>query len=182
MLMGAWASNEIKLAKEEADSFGKACLDSAFNMYSNLMVNNHSGYSVGLTTEIIKRLLEHKPLTPIKDIPENWMKLYSCDEYTHYQCKRMLPLFKKVYKDGRVVYNDIDRVFAVDISTGDTTRTRFAYEILDKLCPIEMPYYPPLGYFKIYYDRDIDTGEIICRYLIDPGGNKVTLEMSVKEI
>lgn len=174
-MMLEWAEEEIRRAKEEEDKYATECLDSALRAFKSLMKDGHTGYSLAFTTEIIKRLLERKPLSSITDSPENWVKVQLFENSTLYQCERMPSLFKTEYANGEVKYNDCERVYVVDIQTGDTFASREGQEIVNELYPIEMPYYPPLGYFKIYTDG------LFYKYLIEPGGKKVTLDMEVKE-
>lgn len=178
MLNVEWAENEIKLAKEEADEYGKASLDSAYKAYAKLFKEGRTGYSFGETIEILQRLIEKKPLTAIKDSREEWRKVYEGDERTDYVSKRRSTLIKSVSKDGAVTYDDLDRSFCVDILTGDVTRLRLGLDVVNTLFPIEMPYYPPLGYFKIYYEEKTDPESILFKYLLKPDGEKVTLNWS----
>lgn len=168
-----WAEEEIKLAKEEAGGYGKECLDSAFKAYMKMFKEGHAGYSFGETTEILQRLLEKKPLTAIKDIPESWRKAYEHEDRVDYVCNRMPSLIKSVYSDGRVEYNDMSRGYCIDYDTGDADRLSVGRELLNQLYPIEMPYFPPLGYYKIYYKPRNSTDEFI--YLIKPDGERVDL-------
>lgn len=178
MLNIEWAENEIKLAKGEAGEYDKDMLDSALRVYVKLFKEGHTGYSFGRTTEIVKRLLEKKPLTAIKDLPEEWKCVYDGDERTDYICKRRSSLIKLVSKDGTITYDDLDRTICIDISTGDTHRLRLGKEIINTLYPIEMPYYPPLGYFKVFYEKLDEPDGIEFKYLIKPDGEKVTLNWS----
>lgn len=170
-----WAQEEIKLAKEEADKYGKDSLDSAYKSYIKLYKEGSTGYSCGHVTEILQRLVERKPLTAISDLPEIWKKAYDCYDYVTYSCKRMPTLIKTVWNENnKTEYDDLDRVFCVDISTGDVCRLKIARELINKLYPIEMPYYPQLGYFKVYYKRE-GQNKITFLYLTEPKGQKVTL-------
>lgn len=171
---------EIRLAKEDADMQRKLHLDCAYEAYKNLIENGHTGYTVGEVTNILTRLIEKKPLTPIHDVPDIWNKVFNCSEYSSYQCTRMPSLYKRVLPDGQIKYHDYDRTFFVDIVTQDTFRNlpKKGYDIIDRLIPIKMPYYPPLGYFKVYCDRNNITNEIKCRYVIEPDGKKVSLRKS----
>ena len=51
-----------------------------------------------------------KPLTPIEDTDDVWNLIDNHENgYISYQCKRMSSLFKDVYADGTVKYDDINR-------------------------------------------------------------------------
>lgn len=167
MSMLEWAENEVKLAcerenpnrKEGEWDYGCACYESALKAYKSLMEDGHSGYSIGMTREILYRLLMNKPLTPIEDIDDNWTEC-TCirDDRMSYQCKRMSSLFKDVYTDGRVEYHDVNRVYCVNDESGVTYHNGFVSNIIHGMFPIKMPYNPPTNPFKVY-----------CRdYLYDP--------------
>lgn len=167
MSMMKWAENEVRIAcerenpnrKEGEFDYGCACYESALKAYKSLMEDGHSGYSIGVTREILYRLLCDRPLTPIEDTDDAWNDV-TCvkDEYTSYQCKRMSSLFKDVYTDGRVKYHDVDMVCCIDDESGATYHNGFISNIIHEMFPIKMPYHPKTKPFKVY-----------CRdYLYDP--------------
>lgn len=152
-----WAKREVEIAcKREAPGrkdgewdYGCACYESALKAYMSLMDDEHSGMSFGFTKNILIRLMEGKPLTPIEDTPEVWNDVSWNDDETVYQCRRMGGLFKHVQKDGTVTYSDVNRVVCrnkdddIFYTSGDATR------LVDKLYPITMPYYPPSGRYEM---------------------------------
>jgi len=188
MSMSDWAKEEVRLAcKKEAPDrkdgewdYGCACYESALKAYLSLMEDEHSGASFGFTANILKRLLESKPLTPIVDTPEVWDDIRSLDKdgSVTYQCKRMSSLFKTVHPDGTVSYSDIDRYYCVDGATGWTYTSGLESRLLNELHPITMPYYPPLGRYvfetvELLTDRkngDFDTKAVMT--LKTPDGNR----------
>lgn len=177
--MSDWAKREVEIAcKREAPDrkdgewdYGCSCYESALKAYMSLLDDEHSGASFSFTAGILKRLLEGKPLTPIEDVPEAWGtgQTYGDDGVTHYQCKRMSSLFKDVYPDGNVKYTDVGRYYCKEIESGHTYTCGFEGSFLDELYPIEMPYYPPIGYYiittrELLTDRnngDIDSKAIL---------------------
>lgn len=139
--------------------------------------------SIHLTKNILNRLIEGKPLTPIEDTDDIWEFCWEADnkDYVNYQCKRMSSLFKKIYNDGRVIYNDVDRVTCVDINTKVTYGFGLVSRLIDGMFPITMPYYPNDGYIVYCEDfltdptnGDFDTIGIF--YAIDPEGNKIHID------
>ena len=156
MNMCEWAKREVEIAcKHEAPDrkdgewdYGCACYESALKAYLSLMEDEHSGMSFSFTAEILKRLLESKPLSPIDDVPEVWSESYGwSDGGEHYQCNRMASLFKDVTVDGKVSYHDVRRYYCKDEVTGMTYTCGLESRILDELHPITMPYYPPIGHW-----------------------------------
>ena len=109
MSMIKWAENEVRIAcerenpnrKEGEFDYGCACYESALKAYKCLCEDGHSGLSFSITRQILNRLMEGKPLTPIEDCEENWNRLNGFSkEKEVYQCKRMSSLFKDIYPDG----------------------------------------------------------------------------------
>lgn len=80
--MDLWAENEVKLACEheksgdDGDGFSKygcACYRSALKAFDSLMEDEYSGMSIiGITRNILNRLIAGKPLTPIVDTDDIW--------------------------------------------------------------------------------------------------------------
>ena len=154
-----WAKKELELAlktleneKDEATrEYAKKCYISAMTCYRTLVADNHSGSTMGITKNIINRLISVKPLTPIEDTDDVWEPLDAKDDSKKkYQCKRMASLFKTVDKDGNVSYEDNTRVVCKNMLNGDRFYYGFVSNLIDKLLPITMPYNPT------------DRGIIVC--------------------
>lgn len=149
MSMKEWAEKEVQIAckrenpdrKEGEWDYGCACYESALKAFNSLMEDGHSGASIGFTKQILNRLIDGKPLTPIEDTEDVWNECPRDNrEYTTYQCKRMSSLFKDVYPDGSVKYSDTDRVIGIDIDNDSTWSSSFIRNIIDEMYPITMPY------------------------------------------
>lgn len=158
MSMLDWAKREVEIAckreapnrKDDEWDYGCACYESALKAYQSLMEDEHSGFSFSLTRQILDRLMEGKPLTPIEDTPEVWNLIYENKDGTkQYQCKRMNSLFKDIDPDGNVSFHDHGRYYCQN--AGEKTRYTGggASDILDEYFPITMPYDPPSGEYKI---------------------------------
>lgn len=60
-----------------------------------------------------------------------------------YQCKRMSSLFKKIYADGTVKYNDVNSSYCVNVHNPNSTYSSgLVRRIIDEMFPIAMPYMP----------------------------------------
>lgn len=196
MSMSEWAENEVRIAckHENPDwdgksfDYGCACYQSALKAYKSICEDEHSGMSFSITRNILIRLLNELPLTPIEDTEDNFVEIYGFNgkdsNKKTYQCCRMYSLFKDVYEDGTVKYNDNNRYFCIDIESKDTYTNRYVREIIDELFPITMPYMPPVNKFKVYTqefiavgykadDEDYNTRGIL--YCITPEGEKVEI-------
>lgn len=98
----SWAEREVEIAcKREAPDrkpgewdYGRACYESALKAFNSLCENGHSGFSIGMTKQILNRLIEGKPLTPIEDTEDAWNDISERGEIAKYQCRRMSSFFK----------------------------------------------------------------------------------------
>lgn len=167
MSMIEWAEREIELAcnREAPDrdpdewEYGCACYESALKAFKCLTEDGHSGYSIGITKQILNRLIEGKPLTPIEDTDDIWNEVRWGDESgpTTYQCKRMSSLFKDVYPDGTVKYSDINRWICFNIGDDISYHSGLVNRTLNAMYPITMPYAP------------FQSSKVCCEeFLVDP--------------
>ena len=85
-----------------------------------------------------------KPLTPIEDTDDVWNLIDNHEDgYISYQCKRMSSLFKDVYADGTVKYDDINRSYCIDINNSNNEYSSgLVRRIINAMFPITMPYMP----------------------------------------
>lgn len=147
-----WARREVEIACEKENpnrkgdefDYGCACYESALKAFKSLCEDGHSAFSIKMTQAILNCLLDRQPLTPIEDTDEVWTL---CTDYADdsdvYQCKRMGSLFKNVYSDGTVKYNDVDRIRCVSIHNPHNTYSfGLVTKIIDGMFPIVMPYIP----------------------------------------
>ena len=197
MTMLAFAKREIEIAKAfesrnlspgEFD-YGGACYDSALRVYASLMNDDHSGASMHITKDILNRLIDGKPLTPIEDTDDIWNEVSYDKEngFTIYQCQRMSSLFKNVYDTGEITYNDINAAIGVDVNTGSTFSSGLVGKIVNDLYPITFPYHPASKPIKVHCDDflmdekngDFDTVEML--YLETPNGKYQVLKRYFKE-
>lgn len=196
MSMKDWARREIEIAcakergnKEESEwDYGCACYESALKAYESLMQDGHSGFSMSVTKQILIRLIEGKPLTPIEDTDDIWNEVGGYkDDRKHYQCKRMSSLFKEVHSDGTVKYSDNDRIMCFDVNNPRVSYySGLVADIVDEKFPIAMPYVPK-NPIKVYCrewltDRkngDFDTVAIL--YAVLPDGKKVDIQRYFKD-
>ena len=204
MNMQEWAEKEIELAckRENPDwdgesfDYGCACYESALKAYKSLLEDGHSGFSWSLTRNILTRLMNEQPLTPITDDDFKDYEFGSPQEYldenglkSSVQCPRMASLFRDETLDGKVSYNDVDRYYCFEVDNPkDTYLGGGASDILNELFPITMPYYPPRDKYQIACDTflvdetmgDFDTKGYL--YIITPEGEKVEVNKFYKEI
>ena len=154
-----WAKREVEIAckkenpnrKEGEWDYGCACYESALKAFESLCGDGHSGFSIKITQQILNRMIDGQPLTPIEDTDDIWNEhTWSKNGEKKYQCKRMSSLFKTIYPDGRVEYDDIDRFLKVDIDNPNFTwHSGLVDRVTKELFPITMPYMPEKA-IKVY--------------------------------
>lgn len=128
----------------------KLCYESALRAYETLYNDNHSGLSIEITKNILNRMIDNKPLTPIEDTEDEWILINnSSDTLKEYQCKRISSLFKRIYKDGLIQYTDIDRTLKQDTVINTLWHSGLTDKIIDELFPITMPYMPEDNHYKV---------------------------------
>lgn len=147
-----WAKKEVEIAckkenpnkKEGEFDYRCACYESALKAYQSLCEDDHSGFSIRMTQAILNRLINGKPLTPIEDTEDVWnVASDMSDMKAIYQCKRMSSLFKYVYADGTIKYEDTNQSYCVSIhNCNDTYSISLVGKIVDERFPITMPYMP----------------------------------------
>ena len=150
MNMLEWAKNEVAIASERGDNpecewyYDRACYDSAMRAFENLLDDNHSDMSIEITKNILNRLIDRKPLTPIEDTEEVWVYVYRNDDGSKiYQCKRMCGLFKYVTNDGSVTYSDTNRYCCINENSPHVSYPNgFVAKIYNEMYPLAFPYMP----------------------------------------
>lgn len=190
MSMYEWAKKEIFLAIKELKKKGSnddtaymnLCYLSALDAFQCLMKTGHSGMSINVTKQVLNRLIEGCPLTPLTDDDFVLSNEFS-DGTICYQNARMSSLFKYVYPDGKTSYRDSDRIKVFDIDSPNCLYySPLVADIIDEMFPITMPYLPTSNKYMVACDTfltdeangDFDTKGI--SYVITPEGEKIAIE------
>lgn len=153
MNIKSWAENEVEIAKKaNNDWYYELCLDSALKAYNCLMEDGHSGMSIGVTRNILNRLIDDMPLTPIteKDFEEQTANVNLPKESPKWlmemglkssiQCPRMSSLFREESLGGKITYTDVDRVICYEEGKRTPFHCGTVTRFVDKLFPITLPY------------------------------------------
>ena len=166
-----WAKKEVEIAckrenpnrKKGEFDYGCACYVSALKAFESLTEDGHSGYSIGITKNILNRLIDGMPLTPIEDTDDVWNMSYTNNNGEMvYQCNRMSALFKTVHSDGSVDYSSNDHCYCIDINNPKNTYySGLVRRIIHKMFPITMPYIPgePIKVFCEDFLTDKNNGD-----------------------
>lgn len=184
-----WADAELDMAiakeKKEAEaadhSIGSEYMiqiyESARQLIHLLYEQDHSGASAHMTKHIFNKLVDYEPLSPVTDDEDQWLEdthIGSDSDYKEYQHIRNIGLFKRVYKDGHVEYNDIERViYSLKLSEEPCWHSGFITHRLNELVPIKFPY--SSQHIKVWCDEmESETALLpdalgILRYQIDGG-------------
>lgn len=195
--MKNWAEKEVELAckhaakiprKEEEIEYNRSCYKSALKAYNSLMEDGNSRASIQFTKDILNRLIDGKPITPIEDTDDIWLTGVNFSDYVSYQCSRMSSLFKKVYNDGHVEYEDISRIVCVD-GKGLTYHNYFVRKIITELAgTVTMPYEPSTNPIRVYtsdylYGKKNGDFDILAiwRYVM-PNGDEIPVHRFFKEV
>lgn len=196
MSMLEWAKREVEIAckRENPDKkkgefdYGCACYESALKAFESLCEDGHSGMSIGFTKNILNRLIDGKPLTPIEDTDDVWRERHRSKDlpYVTFQCKRISSLFKKIYNDGHVEYTDVDRYYCKDIDNPIASYTSgLVTRIVDEMFPITMPYSPGPSIIVFCEDfltdrnnGDYDTKAILYALKYDENGDQKRIEIN----
>ncbi|MFR2381685.1 hypothetical protein [Thomasclavelia spiroformis] len=156
-----------------------------------MLEDGHSGFIIGFTKNILNRLIDMKPLTPIEDTDDIWKErgVYKDGVKKSYQCKRMNSLFKDIYEDGTVRYHDVNRFICYDSDSNIGYHNGFINKIATECVgEITMPYYPLTKPIKIYtseclFDQKKGDYDTLCiEYLEFPDDQKITIARYFKEV
>ena len=153
MSMLEWAKREVEIAskRERGDNpedewdYGVACYESALRAFESLCGDGHSGMSISITKNILNRLIDGKPLTPIEDTEDLWEYRWTRESTGEdvYQCNRMGSLFKHIAKNGKVTYSDTNSCYCTYEDNPTVSWSNgFVRNIYDEMFPITMPYMP----------------------------------------
>lgn len=197
--MKEWAKRELNILcnsqKDDDDPMGygyiRACCDSALKAYESLLDDDHSGFSIGITMNILNSLVSGKALTPIEDTEDVWNECSyiprDSDIVKQYQCKRMSSLFKEIHKDGSVKYHDNNRIECYDVDHPSATyHSSFINRVVGEMFPLTMPYKPTKPYVVCVEtlltdpkNGDFDTKGILS--ITTPEGNIIDINRYYKE-
>lgn len=136
-----WFENELKQLGGENEPMQQQVNKNILDVVKAFDEGGHSGFSAGYAIPLINRLLQHKPLTPITDEPDQWNDVSDMFDGPTFQHKRCGSVFKRA--DGKATYGE-GRVFSNDggeswFTAGGKSRP----EHLRSSIPITFPFTVP---------------------------------------
>ena len=174
--------NEEKTCKNdenESCNYGDCCMASARKALQVVAESNYDPIKIDEMKDIISRLIDWHPLTPIEDTDDIWSQSNMDSGYETYQCTRCSSLFKDVYPDGKVIYHDTKICSCVDINSPKVSYTSsLVTRLMHEMHPITMPFIPPVKRSNVYCDNfltdenngDFDTEALL--YMVNENGEK----------
>ena len=190
--MKKWAEREVEIACKRENpnwdgksfDYGCSCYQSALKAYNSLCEDGHSGMSWSITANILNRLMQNLPLTPISENDFKDVK----PEYGKIQfCPRMSSLTRETDEEGNVKYSNSERVIFID-ENNNTWHSQTATQIVDEMFPIILPYYPTRQKYRVFgYDFVVDENNKVryergtfnfhyFSYLLTPDGEKIKVD------
>jgi len=124
-----YAKQELELAglfDKDSDydgELGKAALE----LVEKFADQNHSGFSASMVTQIVTKLMQYQPLTPLTGEDDEWMDVDGQGLYHNKRCS-------SVFKQGDRAYNIDGRVFR--------DKDGYTYTSKDSWVDITFPYTP----------------------------------------
>lgn len=159
-------SNLVEFAQNELNILLKNCTDSESLKMQKVMNDDimeivkkfasqgHSGFSAQYALNLVTRLLQYKPITPLTGEDEEWVELDYGDDLA-YQNKRCPQIFKQ--KDGKI-YDVEGKVFSSD--NGHSW-----YTSKDSRVYIEMPYNVPARPESVIIDNKEQREAILTKII-----------------
>lgn len=134
-----YAKKEGRPIDETGIAYAENCYNNALEAYKVLTEGGHSGASWAFTRDILIKLMNDIPLTPILGADDEWCEVYGLEVNA-----RRSSLFRDKNDDGTYSYRDVDRVICVEDMGDHKSYSHYSLvsRIIDELHPITMPYCP----------------------------------------
>ena len=132
--------NRIGMTEDSLDEMNVEMRKHILHMVKEFSEEGHSGFSGRYALNILIKLLDFKPLTPLTGADDEWIK-HDYDVSPNFQNKRL----SSVFKDGQdaEAYNIDGKVFWEWYKDEDGNCTKVYYTGADSHVPVTFPYDPP---------------------------------------
>jgi len=154
--MELWALNELKMLEgqetEEEKQDGMQCLvtKEVMDIVKLFCKQGHSGFSASYVLNLLRRLLDRKPILPLTGEDDEWEEVEEWNKTDNtQQNKRCSAVFRNNF-DNSTAYYLYGKVF-----TDDGGKSWFTNH--DSFVPVKFPYYVPLESEKVYLTKEEET-------------------------
>jgi hypothetical protein len=148
------AAGYIPLDQEQEEDPNKWIQECVLELLRVFSKQGHSGFSAPYCVDLFSKLAKYKIMTPLSGDDSEWNEVGpGCgsieNEYTVFQNNRASNVFKEVYADGSVTYNDIDAIVYVDPGNSSYTSGRSRS---DPRGAVVFPYTPKTTYVNVDFE------------------------------
>lgn len=143
-----WVENEMELIRKtyKNDNWALSTCQKAYDIYYNLCSSTESGFDHNMVMHFLEKFSKFRPIVPISDDKNEWIKTNSYDNYEESTAKRCGYFKKIVTDDGDITYTDITRC----TERWNISSNRFECHpaktittaVMDQVDPITLPYKP----------------------------------------
>jgi hypothetical protein len=131
--------NRIGMTEDSPDEMNRMMRKHILHMMQEFANEGHSGFSAGYAINILTKLMDFKPLSPLTGSDDEWVK-HDYGSGIMYQNKRR----SSVFKDANDECYDIDgKVFWEWYKTDDGDESRSYYSCRESRMPVTFPYTVP---------------------------------------
>lgn len=171
------AAKELNRCYLQDDSYQERMLNTIFSAYCLVLSQFGDTMAAQEVFDSLKKLAEGRPIKPIEDLPEKWVKITDWHEY-HSDYPN---LTRRVYSHGTVEYSDASRALKLTTTNGIIWHSKLVSKIVDKYIPIQFPYVASTVYVVCtdYHDPSVNNSDfeyvyVHCLFALSNGsaGNK----------
>lgn len=187
-------SYTAKFPKEDQE-YIRRCCESALGAYKCLIDCGHSGVSSSIARSILNDLVNEVPLTPLEDIPDEWVFAGASEEEDSYWHRKRPSLFKHVNRRTKSArFIDTNRVMCQDygrVLLGEEDAPKcyngFVSKLVHEIRPIRFPYMPTKAPYIALVEELLtdpkhgDFDSLALRAILTPRGRLVMVDKFFKE-
>lgn len=147
-----YASSELKRAfPDESDPLQQLANKDILELIKVFSEQGHSGMSAPYVLSYFDRLVRFKPLGPLTGEDDEWIPRGRSETNgpRTYQNRRLYSLFKSVYDDGHVEYDDVEAYECMNVNEHIPYFGGGSGKIFREFFPIKFPYTPPEKKYRI---------------------------------
>lgn len=157
------AAKELNRCYLQDDSYQERMLYTIFSTYCLVLSQFGDTMAAHEVFDNLKKLAEGRPIKPIEDVPEKWVKITDSHEYySDYP-----NLTRRVYSHGTIEYSDDSRALKITTRSGTIWHSKLVSKVVDKYIPIQFPYVANTVYVICtdYHDPSVDNSDFEYVYV-----------------